>query len=59
MRSPDTTAGRRHPGVTVDPKLDAALTVAAAIRDNRLRRITEGVIDARLIGSRTSDPPEP
>jgi hypothetical protein len=57
MKSPDTMAAdRRHPELTAAPELDAALAVAEAIRDNRLRRITEGVMDARLIGSPRGDP---
>jgi hypothetical protein len=52
-------AGRCKPDTTANPRLDAALTVAEAIRHNRLRRLADGVSDARLIGSPTSDPPAP
>jgi hypothetical protein len=53
------TANDRQAEVTADPKLDAALAVAEAIRDNRLRRLAQGLMDARLIGTPTSDPPAP
>jgi hypothetical protein len=56
--SPETPTGNQwQPEVTADLKLDAALTVAEAIRDNRLRRIAQGVMDARLIGTPRGDPP--
>jgi hypothetical protein len=58
VNSPDSPTGnQRQPEVTADLKLDAALTVAEAIRENRLRRISQGVVDARLIGTPRSDPP--
>ena len=58
MKAKDACTGRRRPqDVTADPRLDNALTVAEAIHDYRLRRVTTAVVDARLIGSPTSPPP--
>jgi hypothetical protein len=53
IRSPGAPrAGPGQPECTAaDPGLDSAFAVAEAIRDYRLRRITEGVLDAGRIGS--------
>jgi hypothetical protein len=60
MKVRDARTGRRHPqDIAADPRLDEALTVAEAILQHRLRRITTGVVDARLIGSQQSPPSAP
>jgi hypothetical protein len=58
VKNEATAAGGRHSAdATMAPRLDAALAVAETIRQNRLSRITTGVLHARLIGSPA--PPDP